>query len=65
MPHNPASIVRLLYGERVAEEEDRAEALSLNPASNGLTSAPPIGQGRRSRTPGMERASKPVSGSRS
>ncbi len=47
MPHNPASIVRLLYGERVAEEEDRAEALSLNPASNSLTSAPP----HRSRPP--------------
>jgi hypothetical protein len=28
MPHNPASIVRLLYGERAAEEKT-AEALSL------------------------------------
>jgi hypothetical protein len=32
MCHNPASIVRLLYGERAAKREYRAEALSLNVA---------------------------------
>jgi hypothetical protein len=48
MPHNPASIVRLLYGARTAEE-NHAEAFSLNPATNSLTSAVPIGQGHRSR----------------
>ena len=32
--------VYLLYGER-AEEETAPKALSLNPASNSLTSAPP------------------------
>jgi hypothetical protein len=32
--------------------ENRAEALSLSPASNSLTSAPPIGQGHRLRRSG-------------
>jgi len=46
MPHNPASIVRLLYGER-AQKRNRAAGFLFNPANNSLTSAPPIGQGHR------------------
>jgi len=46
MPHNPASIVRLLYGERTALRK-RTEMLSL--LGNSLTPSPPIGQGRPSR----------------
>lgn len=50
MPHNPASIVRLLYGERTAEEETAPKRfLSVLPV-NSLTSAPPIGQGHRLRS---------------
>ena len=45
MPHNPASIVRLLYSEHY-RRKNRAEAFSLNPATNSLTSALPIGQGQ-------------------
>ena len=45
IPHNPASIVRLLYGEHY-RRKNRAEAFSLNPATNSLTSALPIGQGQ-------------------
>ena len=55
MPHNPASIVRLLYGEHY-RRKNRAEAFSLNPATNSLTSALPIGQGQsmlRSRFPDL------------
>jgi hypothetical protein len=53
MPHNPASIVRLLYGERAAEEETAPKRfLSVLPV-NSLTSAHPIGQGHRSRMLGM------------
>jgi hypothetical protein len=65
MPHNPASIVRLLYGERVVQEKIAPKRF-LYAASNSLTSAPPIGQGQRSRAAfenawNGERASKPVS----
>jgi len=60
MPHNPASIARLLYGE-LARGESRATALSLNVASNSSTPAPPVGQGDR-RMPRMASVtSKPVS----
>src|ERR1700675_771631 len=55
MPHNPASIVRLLYGEHY-RRKNRAEAFSLNPATNSLTFAVPIGQGQsmlRSRLPDL------------
>src|ERR1700730_7926192 len=55
MPHNPASIVRLLYGEHY-RRKNRAEPLSLNPATNSLTFALPIGQGQsmlRSRFPDL------------
>ena len=55
MPHNTASIVRLLYGEHY-KRKNRAEAFSLNPATNSLTSALPIGQGQsvlRSRFPDL------------
>jgi len=48
MPHNPASIVRLLYGERTAQQK-RTEMLSL--LGNSLTPSPPIGQGRPSSRP--------------
>jgi hypothetical protein len=44
MPHNPAAIVRLLYGERTGGRENRAKVFSLKPASNSLTSAPSVGQ---------------------
>jgi hypothetical protein len=55
MPHNPAFILRLLYGEHY-RRKNRAEAFSLNPATNSLTSALPIGQGLsmlRSRFPDL------------
>lgn len=47
MPHNPASIVRLLYGERATEEKTAAKRFLLTTANNSLTPAPPIGQGHR------------------
>jgi len=40
MPHIPAAIVRLLYGER-AEEKTAPKRFLSNAASNSLTSAPP------------------------
>ena len=45
MPHNPVSIVRLLYGERTADEKTAPKRFLLNPADNSLTSGLPIGQG--------------------
>lgn len=48
MPHNPASIVRLLYGERAAEQKTALKRFPFHPANNSLTSTPPIAQGRRS-----------------
>jgi hypothetical protein len=66
MPHNPASIVRLLYGERSAEDKTAPKRFLLTPASNCLTSVRHIGQGRHSRMPEMVSVtSKPISGSRS
>jgi hypothetical protein len=47
MPHNPASIVRLLYGERTEEEKTAPQYFLSIFASNSLTSAPPFGQGYR------------------
>ena len=44
MPHNPASIVRLLYGERTADEKTAPKRFLLNPADNSLTSGLAIGQ---------------------
>jgi hypothetical protein len=41
MPHNPASIVRLLYGERTAEEKMAPKRFLFNTATNSLTSAFP------------------------
>jgi hypothetical protein len=52
MPHNPVSIVRLLYGER-SQKRNRTEELSLNSANNSLTSARHIGQGHGSRVAEM------------
>src|SRR5271170_6851056 len=51
MPHNPTSIVRLLYGERTVEEKRMPLNLDDEPFSffkESLTSALPIGQGHRS-----------------
>lgn len=45
MPHNPAAIVRLLYGERAAEEKTAPKRFLSDSADYSLTSAPPIGQG--------------------
>jgi hypothetical protein len=45
MPHNPASIVRLLYGERAAEEKTAPKRFLSDSTDNSLTSTPPIGQG--------------------
>jgi len=45
MPHNPASIVRLLYGDTLQKEKTAPKGFLFNPANNSLTSAPPIGQG--------------------
>ena len=45
MQHNPASIVRLLYGERAGEEKTAPKRLLSDSAHYSLTSAPPIGQG--------------------
>lgn len=53
MPHNPASIVRLLYGERAQKRKTAPKRFLSTPASNSLTSARHIGQGHRSRTPEM------------
>jgi hypothetical protein len=48
MPHDPASIVRLLYGERTLLYGERtAEEKTFSLPNNSLTSAPPIGQGHR------------------
>jgi hypothetical protein len=53
VPHNLASIVRLLYGERTAEEKTAPKRfLSILP-TNSLASALPIGQGHLSRMSGM------------
>ena len=41
MPHNPASIVRLLYGERTAEEKMAPKRSLFDTATNSLTSAFP------------------------
>jgi hypothetical protein len=45
MPHNTASIVRLLYDELAAEEKTAPKRFLSDSADNSLTSAPPIGQG--------------------
>jgi hypothetical protein len=45
MPHNPASIVRLLYGELVAQEKTAPKRFFYDSADYSLTSTPPIGQG--------------------
>jgi len=44
MPHNPASIVRLLYGERAADEKTAPKRFLSDSAYYSLTSAPHIGQ---------------------
>jgi hypothetical protein len=64
MPHNPASIVRLLYGERTSEKKTQAGIISL--PSNSLTPGPPIGQGhplRGLRPALLKPAATPIGGS--
>ena len=66
MPHDPASIVRLLYGERTLLYGERtAEEKTFSLPNNSLTSAPPIGQGHRCKSASHcgSRFVKPLSGS--
>ena len=46
MPHNPASIVRLLYGELAEEKAAPQRFLSMLPVT--VRHVPPVGQGHRS-----------------
>jgi hypothetical protein len=48
MPHNPASLVRLLYGERAQKRKPRRSAFSQS-FQQQFDTATPIGQGRGSR----------------
>jgi hypothetical protein len=54
MPDNPASIVRLLYGERAAEVKKRAEAFSLQCCRQQFDIRHSHRSSRRSTIPEME-----------